>query len=176
MRELNRKDTITFIGISSQCFDLGVMHGVDIALAHEDAVVRTNKHRAERVVAVSDRFASGSVGSTQVSEYLVSGHHLNLLPPDQRLHLDEIAREGKQLQGRVPRIERPPAHRLVTPPLVAKRGSTAITSELGHLRRFRFVSYRSVRGATAEIQTDPLRKIGFQFTLNMSIIALIKRC
>lgn len=92
-----------------------MVHGVDIALAHEDAVVGTDQHRAERVVAVRDRIAGDGVGSTQVSKYLVAGHLLNRQPPDGRLHRAEIVRKGRQLQERTLTGERPPAHRLATP-------------------------------------------------------------
>ena len=72
-------------------------HGVDIGLAHEDAVVGTDQHRAEWVVAVQDRLAGDGGRSAQVSKYLVAGHHLSRHPPNERLHWTEIILKGGQL-------------------------------------------------------------------------------
>jgi hypothetical protein len=50
------------------------MHGVDIALAHEDRVVGADQHRTERVVAVRDRVAGDGIRRAEVGDHLVAGH------------------------------------------------------------------------------------------------------
>jgi hypothetical protein len=45
------------------------MHGVDIALAHEDRVVGADQHSTKRVVAVGDRVCFAEVG-----DHLVARH------------------------------------------------------------------------------------------------------
>ena len=46
------------------------------------------------------RIEGHGVGTTQVSEYLVAGHHPNRHPPDERLRWAEVPRKGGKLQGR----------------------------------------------------------------------------
>src|SRR6516165_9458638 len=50
------------------------MHGVDIALAHEDRVVGADQHSAERVVAVRDRVAGDGIRGAEVGDHLVARH------------------------------------------------------------------------------------------------------
>jgi hypothetical protein len=46
-----------------------VAHGVDIALAHEDAVVGTDQHRPERMMPMRRRLAGDRVGGAKVFRY-----------------------------------------------------------------------------------------------------------
>jgi hypothetical protein len=48
------------------------MHGVDIALVHEDRVVGADQHSAERVVAVRDRVADDGVCGAEVGDHPVA--------------------------------------------------------------------------------------------------------
>ena len=50
------------------------MHGVDIALAHEDRVVGADQHSTERVVAVRDRVAGDGICGAEVGDHLVARH------------------------------------------------------------------------------------------------------
>ena len=53
-------------------------HGVDIALAHEDAVVGSDQHGAEGMMAVRHRLARDFIGGAKVGEHLVAGHGWSL--------------------------------------------------------------------------------------------------
>ena len=55
-------------------FGLGVMHGVDIALAHEDRVVGADQHSTERMMAMRDRVACNGICSEEVSDHPVTRH------------------------------------------------------------------------------------------------------
>ena len=55
-------------------FGLGVMHDVNITLAHEYRVVGADQHRTERVVAVRDRVAGDGIGRAEVGDHLVAFH------------------------------------------------------------------------------------------------------
>ena len=53
-------------------------YGVDIALAHQDAVVGADQDRAERMMAVRGGLARDFVGGAKVGEHLIAGHGLSL--------------------------------------------------------------------------------------------------
>jgi hypothetical protein len=51
-----------------------VTHGVNVALAHQDAVVGADQHAAERMVAMPRGLARDFIGGAKVGEHLIAGH------------------------------------------------------------------------------------------------------
>lgn len=60
---------------STSCqLDFGVMHGVDICLAHQNRVVRADQNCTERVMAVCRPALGNDIGCEKVGDHLVMGH------------------------------------------------------------------------------------------------------
>ena len=55
-------------------FGLGVADDVDIALAHEDAVVGTDEHAAKGMMPMRRRLAGDHVGGAEMGDHLVARH------------------------------------------------------------------------------------------------------
>ena len=62
-------------------FDLGVADDVDIALAHEDVVVGTDEHAAERMMPMRRRLAGDHVGGAEMGDHPIARHVADAFRP-----------------------------------------------------------------------------------------------